>query len=100
MARPSISVGTSSIFEPLVPKQLDCISITTHGLDIDNRKKSTERESMGVGWDILIFSNYADHVETFSGELLTSRRLAFMNQARLSQQNSKKWRPWSWLFRT
>ena len=77
MARPSIYVDTPHI--------------TTHGLHIDNRNK-IDREGVYRRWlaylnfKKVIFSNYADHVETFSGELLTSGRLVFMNQARLSQQ--------------
>ena len=37
VTRPSIFVGTPSIFESLIPKQLDiyCKCITTHGSHID-----------------------------------------------------------------
>ena len=37
---------------------------------------------MGVGRDILIFSNCADHEETFSGELFDFRKTRFHESKR------------------
>ena len=50
---------------------------------------------MGVGWDILIskkyfWSSYANHGETFSGELVDFRRTHFCESKRGAVNKSKQ----------
>ena len=61
-------------------------------IQVNKSHNRTERESKGVGLDILIsksyFQNYADHAETVSCKLVDFRKTRFHDSARQSEAGS------------